>query len=646
MSFDDPTIKVPFDRGGLFHGTNVDQKEPFILVSPSRNLDLSPGGKGKRRGTKHNFDAAVSGTPEITGFIDYVLNDRNQFIVFGTSDGKVYKDKDNTIKTGLALNKIFDFDVFDNKVYIVNGSNLMQKWNGVDASTSDVGDEGMTPPTALTATLSGSGSLIALDTGKDYTWVVVFRNIYGATIGGAVSNTISPAGTEDKVILTSIQIGPAGTIAREIYRVEGDGSVYKRLTVIADNTTVTFDDNFDDGFLGATVPSTNTALLQASDWANGNGPQWIVTYHKGNSSLLVAGGCPNTPNTVYLSEVGTDNFSDGDASQFPIQTGNGFGVKGAIGFQNRLVFSGTNKSFLLNDEAADVSNWGYFPSSWDYGLGNHRLLSRVENDLIAMSDNGEIYSVLAQEKAGDYQASSLIRSSFMDRWIKEFVDMSKIDQFHMAYNSTRRELYIFVTKKGQSTVTTALVYLVDVTRPVDERWMVHENQNYASGYDARCSGMVREGPGDTRLWTGDYSGMMWGLGTANTNDNSNGYMGIISMPYMHGGDPRISKRFKRGFLHVAPRGNWDIDIDWFVDGVAQTSTSVKSVGTGDVFGTGRFGTARFGGEFLVSDKYFQLGRTGNRIKIEFSNDQADEDFLIESLSVDVISEGKRARAHV
>src|SRR5262249_19171908 len=53
--------------------------------------------------------------------------------------------------------------------------------------------------------------------------------------------------------LTSIPIGPAGTLARMIYRTKANGSEFYLLTRISDNTTGAFVDNIPDGSLGKGV---------------------------------------------------------------------------------------------------------------------------------------------------------------------------------------------------------------------------------------------------------------------------------------------------------------------------------------------------------------------------------------------------------
>jgi hypothetical protein len=72
---------------------------------------------------------------------------------------------------------------------------------------------------------------------------------------------VGPDPAQERVQLSSIPIGAAGTTARKIYRTTVGGSTLKLLATIADNTTTTYLDSVADGSLGADVPSTNTTQM-------------------------------------------------------------------------------------------------------------------------------------------------------------------------------------------------------------------------------------------------------------------------------------------------------------------------------------------------------------------------------------------------
>ena len=93
-------------------------------------------------------------------------------------------------------------------------------------------------------------------------------------------------------------------------------------------------------------------------------------------------------------------------------------------------------------------------------------------------------------------------------------------------------------------------------------------------------------------------------------------------------------------------GDWDLTINWWVDGTAETATSVNLAGqAGSLLGdtTTPLGTFVLGGEELI-DEPFRLDQYGKRIKFEIYNSSADEDFFISQLMVDFKEVGAKSDA--
>lgn len=142
---------------------------------------------------------------------------------------------------------------------------LDQLVNGLNGS-SDIGDITAFPqitslPGALTAAAGAAGSLSGA-----YAYVVTYvtglvdgtgaLHTHGETNGGTASTTVNV--TSQNIDLTSIPIGPTGTIARKIYRTVAGGSSFLFDFQISDNTTTSWTDTTVDGGLGAAIPTTNT----------------------------------------------------------------------------------------------------------------------------------------------------------------------------------------------------------------------------------------------------------------------------------------------------------------------------------------------------------------------------------------------------
>ncbi|GAG75003.1 unnamed protein product, partial [marine sediment metagenome] len=160
------------------------------------NLNLHEQGRGNRGGTAHVLATAYPHT--IMGIHDFTLVGGTQSIVVATKDGELYeavyvdgstnKISDETLSTS----NYYDFEVFEDELYIVDGNTTPRIWTG------------------------GSGD--------------------------------------------------------------------------------------------------TTEITGASDWGAAEGPQWIVKHGRGASERLWAGGCEDTPGTVYISPDGGLNYESDEPS--------------------------------------------------------------------------------------------------------------------------------------------------------------------------------------------------------------------------------------------------------------------------------------------------------------------------------------------
>lgn len=132
-----------------------------------------------------------------------------------------------------------------------------------------------------------------------YTYKITFVTPTGnETAASVASSSVSPV--NQQVNLTSVPLGPTGTLFRSIYRTPAGGGAgtQKFVGQIRDNTTTTYTDNLSDANLGVLAPSTNATTnglryvfdelsaggnkLDPNEYKNntihGSGPS-IMTFH-------------------------------------------------------------------------------------------------------------------------------------------------------------------------------------------------------------------------------------------------------------------------------------------------------------------------------------------------------------------------------
>ncbi len=122
------------------------------------------------------------------------------------------------------------------------------------------------PPPGAAHAVAALG--IALEIGY-YEYALTFVTANGETTVGARCSVTTTSGHQH-ASLSGIPTGPAGTVARRLYRTEvGAVSPLWLLAEISDNVTVTYDDAVADGDLGSDSPPGLNASGSPGTWQTG-----------------------------------------------------------------------------------------------------------------------------------------------------------------------------------------------------------------------------------------------------------------------------------------------------------------------------------------------------------------------------------------
>lgn len=436
------------------------------------------------------------------------------------------------------------------------------------------------------------------------------------------------AATSDGKIITVDSTGIASTLKT--------GLVNNKVTSFARWNNVLYVTNSADipqtwdGSAGTTSALGNLS----ADWAGVSYPAKMLVHGYGNSERMWAWGCPSNPNSLYYSAdntgSGDPNFSTGGSIY--INTNDGYGIVAVVEFGDRLICFGKTQSFVILDTDASTANWGYSQAQWVGGAATHRLVCTTPNDIIAMMDDGTIYSATAVQSYGDYKRAEISKPAYIDQWIKSNLSLTSISSFHMIYDDDIRAVRLFAVKTSGSVVKQCLLFFID--RPPAEAWSLHENDTYISGFDASSSWMVRTSTG-TKCYTGDYSGFVWKLEQTNKSDDSNSYYSGFTTSILTFGDARVTKHYYDGRLIATPTGNFTVYIKTIVDGVLMPTTqSVTLSGSGGLLGSFILGTSLLGGGTDLVEKSFEIGNEGKRIQHEIYNSAANQDLFLSQYLID------------
>lgn len=398
------------------------------------------------------------------------------------------------------------------------------------------------------------------------------------------------------------------------------------------------------------------APKRPTDWSGaGVYPKGFVVHGRGVSKALWAYGVPTKPNVVYCSESGTDDFSDAKVYKQTINTGDGYGILALFEFGDRLFAIGRNKVYMIEDDDTSRTNWGYSEAQWSGGVLSGNLVCRTPNDVVVVSKDLIVYSVIATQQYGDYQALALNRASFIDIWMRENLDITKSDLWHMSYDSVMRAIKIFVVEKGSTSVNLCLVYFVD--RGVNEGWVLHR---YAKGGMANCASAFLSSTGTT-IRTGGESGAVYQLESTEYNDGGLSYYSGFTTSPLNFGTVRSLKRFDRVWVSCLPLGDETLTANMVIDGVllpsatgseSNTPLLVDNVGNHVVDDVGiAIETTVIGNWWelpqsdvipgSVVDYSNAIGRTGNRLQVELFNTTINTKMFVTQIMIDFGDSGNK-----
>lgn len=466
-----------------------------------------------------------------------------------------------------------------------------------------------------------------------------------ATVGSAIS------GNPDS--LGGGQLVKRSTLTRHLYFAGDDGEVYRDGSSILSGRSSSAYTHFvpvDDAMFisngtdlvkvdtGSAVATITTA---ATDWSGSNQPKKFCLHSKQASRRTFAWGVPGKENTLYYSShAGFQTFNGGTSGTVVVDFRHGEGIIDVVSKDGTLWIIGKEETFYLDDSSSTVTDWGAIRASFKGGVHSPRLTCVAGNFLFAMNTEGDIYEVQTAEQLRDFEQASIAEPFFIHNYIKRNWDLTRLDQFHMNYEPKTKSLRIFGVRQGQTVVDDSLVYYLN-----QQKWgPPHDGRENAStnGTGLKCSASfpAQNSDGTKRLYTQDYNGQTWELESTTKSDNGNAYTAVASTPWLDFDLEGVEKRYPYGILSYKSLGDYQVDVQWFVDGVSQAIATVSLAATGAVLDSFELDVdmlALLG----ISEREFDLGQVGRKIRVEISNDGAGEDYLLSQCVFPFLNRGVR-----
>lgn len=380
-------------------------------------------------------------------------------------------------------------------------------------------------------------------------------------------------------------------------------------------------------------PSTVNIAGIPTDWSStSNYPFQIIPHSRGANARMWA----IRSDAIYASDNGDgDDFADANVKKIPIYSDSG--LVGGVDFNGTLFGFSKTRAYIVDDTSADTAEWGYKEAIWEGGVAHWRLITKAGNNLYLMMDDGLIYSIRAVQSSGDYEQSAINKPAHIDRWLREKVSLNNIENFHAAYDRKLRAIKYFVQVAGSNT-NTALTYFID--RPPEIAWVIHDNTDNPSGYNASISAEVRTSTGTYVISTGDFSGNIWDLEQSTKADNALVYESSVKTRKINMGASRMWKHFRSMGLKASSASNSTLTVRIWIDGVRKSDKTIDVSGSGATFDEAILDTDVFAQDSIVPYSV-DLGYYGFDIQVEIVNSVAAEDFFLSEMLIDFKNIGIR-----
>jgi len=500
-----PLKTVPFyDNGAGLDTQSSPTKVAEDAASLCLNIDYSTDGAFFTRNgsTIQNVTATlpaqISGAPDMIAIYDFHKSDGTEKIISVGNDGKIYVGLDTPVATitGLIANHVPDFEtvVTGDDEYLIfgDGYNTNLKFDGTTWTNLS-----LPQPTAPTLTDFAAGVLPA---GSYYYYVSFARTVGGVIVQESELSPISAVLTiaANRQIRVTIPVCTetlatgvtAQCNARVIYRQSiTDGVVY-RLTTVADNTTLTYDDNTAaDGSIEAEFDN-EAAPLSAIFELDDFGQVWFQNQDKLTDTY--------TSKAYKPWNVPTANITIFDAGVTCIKRC--FGT----------LIIGTSRSLWVQNGTFETTDARKFNSL--FGILNNRCAAPGNNILYIMASNRKVYAVTATDFSQDQMRVGTAMSEIINSYFNQIGAASNEDVVMEYYTKANVAKLVISAPLGGNGSNNYLLIFNELQAQVKNApvWQPWNNIN------ASCLKLMNVS-GDIGLYSGDYNGFLWLLDDDVTN---------------------------------------------------------------------------------------------------------------------------------
>lgn len=320
----------------------------------------------------------------------------------------------------------------------------------------------------------------------------------------------------------------------------------------------------------------------AFDWST-SFPTYGLIYR----SRLWCFGNASAPDFLYASVEGNQEdfqttVNATDSQFYDVGAGEGDGIAAIFVFKNRLFI--VKKPFglyQLNDSDPSPANWYITRVNADFGVASPHSIAQVFDDVLLMNTQGSVTSLAAAFQFGDISSADIFTKLAVERYFRQEISGFGLPETYGLYYQDKKQVY-FTYQSKSSTVQDGIVVL-DMFGQGTQVSVLDKDQ-------PNCLGLIKDPSGISRPFYGADDGYIYDMDSADrqvffNNDpyvapfywldgyvenNYYPYNFIAQTPHMDFvfADVGMATRTKRyEFLELTfqPTGDWNVDVDVYID---------------------------------------------------------------------------------
>ncbi len=346
----------------------------------------------------------------------------------------------------------------------------------------------------------------------------------------------------------------------------------------------------------------------ASDWSSGNRPVGGVIHR----ARLVAFGNKNQPHAAYFSL--SSNHEDFTTDPLVITTNAGVGDR----LYNGASFNGVlylwkypRGIFWLDDNDLAEANWGMFTKTEAIGCApSPHAVCPMDDDVLFMNSDGTFHLLSAVDALSGTQTSDLSHALRIRKWLRENVNLTKLDQVTSCWYSHKKVALFGVPSAGSS--TNDLILKFDFASQGDETDGAGVKFTYTRRDTADALALYRDLTRGIEIPMIGEGGFVYKLDQDARTKNGIGYVGAYQTPHLDGRAMEPSykstrKNFNALELVMEPVAAGTLTVEVYIDGTLSQTLEFDA-------------TKRRQRRRLVGNGY--------EISLRVSNETASEDFKV------------------